>query len=126
MIVVTVILKTNTCLKGRLCSDFNYGDMTQQLIYKSGTGFGSEKNECGEWDVGGEMVAILLAYAAFWLKQHKIPFEPEFCRPLAYDGIVANLPQGSPSSTAIEIPMTAEQQADLCFFATYLHIRLED
>ena len=48
------------------------------------------------WDVGGEMIAILLAYAAFWSKQHKIPFERECCRPLAFDGIVANLPQGAP------------------------------
>ena len=72
------------------------GDITQQLIYKNGTGFECEKNECGEWDVGGEMIAILLAYAAFWSKQHKIPFEPECCRPLAFDGIVANLPQRAP------------------------------
>ena len=95
------------------------------MYVKNGTGLEGEKMNLAI-RMGGWNDCNLLVYAAFWLKQHKIPFEWEFCRPLAYDGIVANLPQGSPSSTAIEIPMTAEQQADLCFFATYLHIRLED
>jgi hypothetical protein len=39
------------------------------------------------------MIALLLAYAAFWSKQLKIPFEREFCRPHAFDGFIANLPQ---------------------------------
>ena len=39
------------------------------------------------------MIALLLAFTAFWSKQLKIPFERECCRPHAYDGIIANLPQ---------------------------------
>ena len=75
---------------------------------------------------GDEMIAIFWFTRLFGRNNTKYLSSGECCRPLAFDGIVANLPQGSPSSTAIGIPMTAEQQADLCFFATYLHIRLED
>ena len=77
-----------------------------------------------EW--GGEMDAILV-YAAFWLKQHKIPFEWGFLQTPCLRRHCWKFATKGPSPTTIEIPMTAEQQACLWFlFCDLPNIQLAD